>query len=128
MGTRLETSRGSSLYDFWGDAITELLNSDIDHMKEKVVINCASQEYSKVVKREKLNAKMLTVSFKQKKNDIVRTIAIYAKRARGMFANYLVRHRLTKIDELITFNSDGYCFSPDRSDKSELVFLKILDE
>ena len=38
MGTSLKTRRGKSLYEFWGDRITEHLNSELELQKQPVII------------------------------------------------------------------------------------------
>ena len=42
-----------SLYDFWGDTLNAYLASKLAH-DERVIINVASQEYGKVVRKNKL--------------------------------------------------------------------------
>ena len=54
MGTRMETGRGLSLYDFWGDLVTARLNDDLQELQSRLIINCASAEYSKVVRKKNL--------------------------------------------------------------------------
>ena len=39
MGTSLETSRGTNLYQFWGSELARYLNSRLTEMKEPIVIN-----------------------------------------------------------------------------------------
>ena len=46
MGTRLVSSRGQSLYDWWGMQVTDLLRRDLETSPGSgVLINLASQEY-----------------------------------------------------------------------------------
>ena len=127
MATRLKSKKGKTLYDFWNQTITNQLNYDIGPRKDNVIVNCASQEYAKVIIRDKLNCEMITVTFRQKKKGITKTIAIYAKRARGMFVDYVIRNRITEKKQLSAFDSDGYCFLPRRSTTTELVFIKKLE-
>ncbi|PIE65160.1 MAG: hypothetical protein CSA26_04785 [Desulfobacterales bacterium] len=127
MGTRLETDRGASLYDFWGETITDILNRELEQSKERFLVNCASKEYANVIRPKKIAADLITVSFKQRKNDRLKTIAVHAKRARGRFVDYVIRNRLTNMKKLQSFNEDGYCFSTALSSDTELVFQKSLD-
>lgn len=127
MGAKLRSDRGKNLYEFWGSTITESLNGDLQEMKERVIVNCASREYSRAVKQNLLNAHMLTITFKQKKNNVLKSIAIYAKRARGMFVDYLIKKRIKDIEQLAGFDAGGYIFAADLSTSSELVFITTLD-
>ncbi len=45
MGTRLENKRGKNLYQFWGDKLSKAINTELDSMKSKTLINLASNEY-----------------------------------------------------------------------------------
>lgn len=127
MGTRLLSDRGKNLYEFWGSAITEALNGELRKMREQVVVNCASKEYSRVIKEKLLIGPMLTITFKQQKNKTLKSIAIHAKRARGMFVDYLIKKRISDIDQLQGFRAGGYRFAPSLSTSSELTFTTCLD-
>ena len=45
MGSRLKTAKGKSLYDYWGDRISQALNAAATDVGASVIVNCASQEY-----------------------------------------------------------------------------------
>ena len=53
MQTRLHTERGSNLYEFWGDRIyrtlAEELKQEAGEGEEKIILNLASKEYSRVI-------------------------------------------------------------------------------
>ena len=68
MGTKLVNGRGQNLYHFWGDELTNLLNSELKAQKSPLVFNLASNEYFKVVNRHKLDAELISPVFKDKKN------------------------------------------------------------
>ena len=127
MGTKLRSDRGKNLYEFWGSTITESLNADLEEMQDRVIVNCASKEYSRAVKQNLLIGPMLTITFKQKKNNVLKSIAIYAKRARGMFVDYLIKERIMEIEQLTGFDAGGYAFAADLSTSSEMVFITTLD-
>jgi len=127
MGTRLLSDRGKNLYEFWGSAITEALNGELEKMREQVVVNCASKEYSRVIKEKQLIGPMIAITFKQEKNKVLKSIAIHAKRARGMFVDYLIKKRISDIDQLPGFRAGGYRFASSLSTSSELVFITSLD-
>jgi len=122
MGYKIKTIRGTSLYDFWGEAITDWLNEALAEHDEQTLVNCASKEYSRSVKSDRLAAKMLNIGFKQYKGGVHKTIAIYAKRARGMFADWYIRNRISKSEDLLAFDRGGYRFQPELSSSSEYVF------
>jgi hypothetical protein len=120
MGTRLENDKGKNLYEFWGDQISQILNED----ESSVIINLASNEYFKGIDKKSLNAKIINIAFKEFKGDTYKIIGIYAKRARGLMVNYMIKNRITKSDDLKNFNVEDYKFRQDMSDELTWVFTR----
>ncbi|MBL4828291.1 MAG: peroxide stress protein YaaA [Aliivibrio sp.] len=124
MGIRLANERGSNLYQFWGDRITNRLNQEFVTEHSKVLINLASNEYFKAVKPKLLDAKVITPIFKDCKNGVYKVISFHAKKARGMMARYIIKNRLSNIEQLKGFDAVGYYFVAAESTDSELVFKR----
>lgn len=124
MGTRLQNKRGKNLYEFWGARVTELLNEDFRGETEPVLINLASNEYSKVIKPKLLNAQTLTLSFKEYKAGLYKTIGVHAKRARGLMADFLIKNRLTEIEPIKAFKRENYRFNESLSSEHQWVFSR----
>ena len=205
MGTRLAVNGKKTLYEYWGDAITERLLTDLNSQNNngieeesienkrveemilvdqtqqqkkskkgkckeddqtlsttsietnsrnknrgsvKVVVNCASQEYFKSVNVKKLSesgVKVVECVFKDKG----RIVSVYAKRARGLMARFIVTEGMmikplsttaaTIIDadttttdnteefqrcltHLKSFNLEGYAHEPSQSTDTCIVF------
>ena len=53
MGTRFANKRGRDLYAFWGERVTQTINASLAEHTEtrRVLVNLASEEYFKVIKR-----------------------------------------------------------------------------
>ncbi|XOV79016.1 MAG: peroxide stress protein YaaA [Aestuariibacter sp.] len=124
MGTKLNTKRGKDLYQFWGQRITDKLNQALVEQEDNVLINLASNEYFKSVKKAALNAEIYTLVFKDKKNGQYKVISFFAKKARGMMARYIIEHQVSQIATLKEFNSGGYQYAPELSQGNELVFTR----
>lgn len=124
MSCKLSTEKWTNLYQFWGDAITEFLNRDIDDHADRSVINLASVEYSRVINRRKLAARFITITFKQRKAEAYRTIAIHAKRARGKMVHEVIAKKFSQAEELLGFTVDGYRFSEAGSTEDNWVFVQ----
>ena len=124
MGTKFSTARGSNLYQFWGSTITELLNKDLKASGSDLVVNLASNEYFSSVKKKELDGQLITPVFKDEKNGKYKIISFYAKKARGMMADYIVRNQVQSVEALKAFNTSGYQFSSDASDEQNIVFLR----
>lgn len=124
MGTHLKTKKGKDLYAFWGDKITSLVKELQGSQKDSHIINLASQEYFKVVQPKVFLDSVITPVFKEKKGDSYKIVMIYAKRARGTMARYIIKHRLVKAESIKDFKEDGYTFSESLSNEKEWVFVR----
>ena len=122
MKTRLKNPRGDNLYQFWGDRITEKLNEALNIQSEKVLVNLASNEYFKAVKTRKLDGRLLDIGFKETKGGKTRVIAVFAKRARGMMADFILRNRIEHAEDIKGFGAGGYAFSEQLSSENNWVF------
>ena len=124
MGCRLVNSRGKNLYEFWGEKITDEVNRILKGQQESVLVNLASAEYSRVIKKKDLRGPILQIDFKERKGDIYRTVAIHAKRARGMMVDFAVKNRVQTVAELKNFQQAGYTFRPELSDEGHYSFMR----
>ncbi len=123
MGTRLKNAVGKNLYEFWGNKMTQVLNQDLAN-QSPLVINLASNEYFKVIKPNDLKAKILTLSFKENKQGIYKVVAIHAKHARGLMANFIIKNRLNEPEAIKNFKLENYQFNPLLSSADEWVFTR----
>ncbi|MEM7420603.1 MAG: peroxide stress protein YaaA, partial [Pseudomonadota bacterium] len=104
MGTKLANSEGKDLYAFWGERITEVLNDALSAQGDNVLINLASNEYFKAVKKKQLDGMVITPHFKDYKNGQYKIISFFAKKARGEMAAWVIKNKTKTIDELIQYN------------------------
>lgn len=124
MGTKFSNSRGKDLYAFWGDIITQALNKQLKKAKTDTLVNLASNEYFKSVKKKELAGEIVTPVFKEWKGDKYKIISFFAKKARGLMSAYIIKNKLTHVDELKGFNWEGYQYNEAMSDAGELVFTR----
>jgi cytoplasmic iron level regulating protein YaaA (DUF328/UPF0246 family) len=124
MGTKFATTRGANLYQFWGSIITERLNQDLQASGSDLVVNLASNEYFASVNTKELNGQRITPVFKDAKNGKYKIISFYAKKARGMMADFIVRNQVQSVEDLKEFNRSGYKFDAAASTDDTLVFLR----
>ncbi|WBW98178.1 YaaA family protein [Oceanirhabdus sp. W0125-5] len=102
-----------SLYSLWTERITQ------EFSDEELIVNLASKEFSKLVKRP-----MLTIDFKVIKDGKLKTVGTYAKKARGMMLHYLISNKIEEVGKIKEFDVDGYCFSEEHSDEDNWTFVK----
>lgn len=122
MKTKLENPRGANLYEFWGDQITDSLNTELAKQQEAVLVNLASNEYYKSVKTKQVKGRILNIDFKETKDGKTRIVAIYAKKARGMMADFILRNRIETPEGIQDFDTAGYKYAPSLSSPDKWVF------
>ena len=124
MGSRFRNKNGKSLYDVWGDKLTDSLNTELAEQKSKVLVNLASKEYFGSLKTDKLDAKVISPVFKDYSNGKYKILSFFAKKARGSMAAYIIKNRIDSPTRLKEFDVDGYRYSEEDSTPSTPVFLR----
>jgi hypothetical protein len=124
MGVKMDTGRGRSLYEFWGDRIAKRLDKDAKGHEHPLIVNLASTEYFSAVRAPKLRVPVLNCVFKEIRGGTAKVIGFSAKRARGMMARYIVEHRIEEPEALQGFDSAGYRYDPKSSNATDWVFSR----
>lgn len=124
MGSSMANSKGKNLYEFWGEQITKELNNDFKKLGSEVLINVASNEYFKAVKPKKLKARIIDIQFKEYRNGKLSFLSFNAKKARGLFARYMVKNRIVLEEDLKGFNYESYGFEEKLSSERDWLFVR----
>ncbi len=127
MGTSLTNPTGKNLYQFWGSTLTDACNARVKDHNNKTVISLASNEYIKAIQPKQLTHGFITCNFKDIKKGTPKTIGLFAKRARGMMARYMIQQKVETPEALKDFDSGGYQFSKALSDEANYVFTRAGD-
>ena len=122
MGTKFPIGKHKNLYEFWKKQITEALNEELQ--EDELFLNLASQEYFKAIDVKVLKVPVIHVDFKEFKNGHYKTIAIFAKLARGYMTRYIIENAVETAEDLKTFTTDGYAFDANLSTDTKLVFTR----
>lgn len=128
MGTKLKNDQGDNLYEFWDTLITDVINQRMQDTakqgEDNVLINLASNEYFKSVKKKELEADIITPRFEDEKNGKFKVISFYAKKARGLMVKYAADHKITKAEDLKKFDLAGYYYVEEASDDKTWTFRR----
>ena len=122
MGTQLSINETKNLYEFWKELLTNNLNKELK--KNELFINLASNEYFSVIDTKKLKVSVITPEFKDYKDGKLKIISFFAKKARGLMVRYIIDHDVETLDQLKSFNSEGYVFDENLSKGNTLVFTR----
>ena len=122
MGTKMPVGTHKNLYGFWGNLVTEQLNTEL--AENELFVNLASNEYFKVVKPKLLKSLVITPHFKDYKDGKLKMISFYAKKARGLMVRYIVDQEINSLGGLKGFDYEGYAFDNNLSTETDLVFTR----
>lgn len=123
MGTPLKMGRKKNLYEFWQKTITQHLNNELTD--GELFINLASNEYFGAVDEKALKVPVITPIFKDWKNDRLKVISFFAKKARGSMVRYVLDTNAQTLDDIKGFNYDDYQFSQQHTLKEhQPVFVR----
>ncbi len=117
MGTSWSvTPKKTSLYKYWDQELTGLLQEDMEATDSEYVLNLASQEYSKALKFNILECTVIAPEFLEERGGDYKMISFFAKKARGLMARFVIQNKITDHTALKNFDSEGYVFSERLSD------------
>jgi cytoplasmic iron level regulating protein YaaA (DUF328/UPF0246 family) len=124
MATKLKSSRGKNLYEFGETRITVALMDDLTRQDDPVMMNLASNEYFKSVKSGHLEARIVTPNFKEARHGTYKSISAFAKKARGLMASYIIHNQLNDVEDVKSFDAEGYRFDAGLSSDDDWVFTR----
>ena len=111
---------GNNLYEAWSKHIAHHLTST----QTDTILICASKEYAKVVTRElPKHIRRITPRFMQETNEGLKEKGLFAKYARGALARYAIDNEIESIEQLYSYNKDGFRYSDTASSQDELVYI-----
>ncbi|EAZ93152.1 YaaA family protein [Crocosphaera chwakensis] len=124
MSTRLKTEKADNLYQFWTQKVTHQLNNELEQHQTKVLLNLASDEYSRIIDSKLFKYPILKVSFKEMRNRKLKTIGIIAKKSRGLMTNWIIQNQIDDPSELKDYSGLGYHYDESLSNQQEMIFIK----
>lgn len=122
MGTKIGIGDSKNLYEFWKTKITNSLNKELS--KDELFVNLASNEYFSAVDVKKLKVNVITTEFKDYKDNKLKIISFFAKRARGLMVRFILDTNAETIEDLKAFDYDNYRFDANLSKGNNLVFTR----
>lgn len=122
MGIKLQNGDNKNLYQFWDNVITQHLKQQL--ATNDFIINLASNEYFKAVKPQQLHHSIIEPVFLDQSKGHYKVISYYAKKARGLMSRYIIKHQLSQIKDIQSFDLAGYQFVSTLSDNYKWVFRR----
>lgn len=107
----------SSLSAFWKK------RKDGFDLDTDLLIDLTSSEYTPLIPTSK-NREVIRVDFKEEKAGKLKTVSFFSKKARGLYARWLIQSQLTDTEQLTSFTEEGYDFNESASNEKLLVFSR----
>ena len=124
MGTQLKVGSKKNLYAYWESLVAAHLASALESSGNNWLLNLASQEYFGAVKLERINARLITPVFLDRKGADYKVVSFWAKKARGKMAAWVIANRLNSPESLQSVEIYGYRFNPALSDDQSWAFTR----
>jgi hypothetical protein len=124
MGAKFGIGKSNNLYDYWKTKLNENINTDLNGSGKGILVNLASNEYSKALDFKALKGEVITPIFKEQTGNTYKTIAIHAKRARGLMTRFIIKNKIDDVEKIKLFDYEGYYFSPNETKGNDWVFLR----
>ena len=125
VSSKLQNTEGNDLYAFWREKVTRSVVKALKAAgKPEILINLASSEYFKTLDLKDTKTKVIHIEFYQLKDDKLKQIVIYTKKARGLMARYIIENKIEDPEDLKGFSAEEYWFSPQHSTDNRFVFTR----
>jgi len=115
----------TSLNAYWSSLFQKPIKQKLNEIDTDIILNLASDEYSKVVARSSIDAQIITCSFKEETSNGIKSISTFAKRARGEMARFVIQNKIKEIEKLKTFNRLDYKINHDLSTLKHIIFTRL---
>lgn len=114
-----------TLYEFWQDEIINYFSKKL-RKDDLTLINVASNEYSKVVRKGRLpkGTKMIDIRFLQQGDNDWKQVVVHSKKARGLLSRFIIKNKLTDPEEVKGFDYEDYFFYPALSNENTWTFVR----
>ena len=120
MQAKLKTDFCKNLYDFWGESLYQELTKD-----SKIIINLASDEYSKAVKKYvQPTDSFITCRFCEQTEGKLVEKGVYVKMARGEMVRFMAEQNVQEPEAMKQFTGLGYGFSQEHSTEDLFTFVR----
>ncbi|MCH9843918.1 MAG: peroxide stress protein YaaA [Alphaproteobacteria bacterium] len=128
MGVKLKIGKANNLADFWRDKVSSYLQELLKAQDNPIILNLASNEYSRGVDPKKFNDAQFTnfinVGFRQRRGNQLKNIFLFTKQARGALARAIIKTRTDTPDAVKQIKFNDYQYDETLSKDNELMFVQ----
>lgn len=92
--------------------------------KDERILNLASDEFSSLLKRDDFD--FIDFDFYELRDGKIKRHSTISKKLRGKMANFIVKNKITRLEDLKDFNEDGFLYDKENSNEKLFVFRRDL--
>lgn len=120
-------ARGTAprLKAFWKARLTQSLKQDAEfNHEDDLMLDLASKEYGSAVDRNLPGRRVITISFQEDQGGILKTIGMYAKKARGLLLRQILSRGICNLEDVKILRPDSYKYCKQVSSTFRWVFVR----
>lgn len=122
---KLEAAGGKNLFAFWKQYLTDML---IEAVKadDGILVHLATEEFEHLFdwKRVCQEVKVVQPLFYVDKGDTIKVVSVYAKSCRGAMTRYIIQRRITRLTDMLSFESEGFRYDSRYGDELHPHFIR----
>lgn len=122
LGIKWSTASWKNIYEFWGTKLSATAKQEV--RSNGVLVNLASNEYSKALALKNASYRIITPEFKDYKAGTYKIITIYAKHQRGAMTRFIIKNQINNPEELKAYSENEYIYNPNLSQSDRWVFTR----
>ncbi|KAA3616373.1 MAG: YaaA family protein [Calditrichaeota bacterium] len=120
--TPLKVGKQLSLKKFWNDRIINYFEQML--VDEENIINLASAEFSTILTASHLKNQIITLEFRETKQNKLFNSSVFAKQARGFYCREIIKKQITDPQIIKELKLEGYRFRPKLSSENVWFFVR----
>ena len=113
-----------NLYSYWKDEVNSALTNIMKDRGEEILVNLASTEFSKLIDRKSFPCEIIDIDFKEERDGKFKAVSTYAKKARGVMSNYIIKNKISLREDLKKFKGEGYSLNEELSTDKKYIFTR----
>ena len=121
----LPIGAGENMFGFWKSRLTDVLINAVK-ADDGILVHLATEEYQHLFDWQRVRKEVRIVQplFYVRKGRDLKMQAVWAKTCRGAMTRFIIEHRITKPDDLLAFNYEGFKYDPTLGDSNYPHFIR----
>ena len=122
--TKLTSNEGKNMFAYWKPLLTDMLINAVQD-DDGVLVHLATAEFQQLFDWKRLQkvVRIIQPQFMVDQGSRLKAVSVYAKSCRGAMTSYILRNRLTKSSDLLSFEYEGFTYQANYGDEAHPHFI-----